>query len=100
MEPMTTDVVLAQPHHSGVAERTVNGTVIMSRDELVVRVRPDDHRDATTRPVVRVDPTTLSGIGSMRLVGSCVGADAMEVYRAVAFCRRHPVLAWLRGWRW
>lgn len=76
----------------------VVGSVHRVGDELVVRLRPS-YRDAMTRPMApRPEPTTLAGVGCMRYVGPCVGADAARVYRTVEFCQRHPFLGWLRGW--
>jgi hypothetical protein len=92
---MSAELVPVQPHP---AERAVHGTLEMCHGELVVRVSPDDYHDAPTRLLQRSDPTTLADVECMRFVGPCVGVDAFEHYRRVAWCQRHPVLAWIRGW--
>lgn len=87
-------------------QRGVTGTVGLRHGELVVRVRPDSRQGAenpavliaaVTRPTPAA-PATLAGVHCMRYVGPCIGAEAVEHHRTVAWCAAHPVLAWLRGW--
>lgn len=78
----------------------VLGTVDMAGGELVARLRPQrEPRDVRVRPVgPRPDPTTLVHIPGMRYVGGLAPAEAAEHRRILAYCQRHPWLAWLRGW--
>lgn len=79
----------------------VVGTVRVVDGELVVRVAPPRVRHATTRQLPREpdpQPITLAAVSYMRYVGPLTPAEAAEHRRILAYCRRHPWWAWLRGW--
>ncbi|PZS34684.1 MAG: hypothetical protein DLM61_03190 [Pseudonocardiales bacterium] len=89
--PITT--TLAVPD----AQTDVVGTVHLVEGELVVRIRPTQHRDVTTQPVHRHYPGCECRIaGTVRYVGPMTPADRAQCNAdVVAWWDARP---WWRRW--
>lgn len=105
------------PHRSATVTATVamdNGRLLIELDPGLAGDMPREPVDVTARPIHPADPVAGPALDGMDSPGWAVqwivpfhrvhpgtprAAVLAEHHRRVlAYCQRHPWLAWLRGW--